>query len=533
MAKRPMFDPGRLRPRDEEGALFGPTTASGSPAADTTPDRPLTVSEVTARIKAAIAARLPPRLHVVGQLSNFKRHYSGHLYFTLKDAAAELACVCWRSSASRLKFQPSDGLEVIVSGYVDVYERGGRYQFYVQQIEPRGIGALELAFRQLHARLASEGLFDPTRKRPLPRFPRHLALVTSPTGAAVRDMLQTLQRRYPCVEVSLYPVAVQGATAAPQIASAIHRLSAFGERLGIELIIVGRGGGSLEDLWAFNEEVVARAVHACRLPVVSAVGHEVDVTICDLAADVRAATPTAAAELAVPVLGEVLAGLDQHGRRLARAARGRLDLGSTRLTAALRRRWCAEPLAIVHRRAQSIDELEHRTARLLSQRCAGLRRRLDLLGQTIQRIAPHAHWGRQCVRLAEARLRLSSVLGERMSRESRRFDAAARDVQRSPLLSRPSQERLRVESLRRRLVTAVYTERRTAAGRVESLAALLAALGHRSVLQRGYSITRLKKGRTIVRRKQQVRDGDRLITELADGEVESEVLNTRQLELFE
>ncbi len=439
----------------------------------------------------------------------------------------------WRSSAARLKFQPADGLEVIVGGYVDVYERGGRYQLYAQSIEPRGIGALEPAFRQLHARLAAEGLFDPSRKRPLPRFPRHVALVTSPTGAAVRDMLQTLRRRFPCVEVSVYPVAVQGAAAAPQIAEAIHRLSRYGDGLGIDLLIVGRGGGSLEDLWAFNEEVVARAVHASRLPVISAVGHEVDVTICDLVADVRAATPTAAAELAVPVLDDVLAGLAQFEARLFRAAAGGVELGRARLHAIERRRWCAEPLAIVHRRVQSLDDVEHRSARMLSQRCAGLRRRLDALGRTLERIAPHVHWSRQAVRLADARVRLLSAMRQRFSNEVATFDRAARDIERSPLLQRPAAERRRLATVRHRLATAMEATRRAASRRIDALDALLAALSHRSVLQRGFSITRLKRGRAIVRSRDQVHDGDRLITELGDGQIESEVRNTRQLDLFE
>ncbi|MGB2985068.1 MAG: exodeoxyribonuclease VII large subunit, partial [Phycisphaerae bacterium] len=292
---------------------------------------PLTVSQVTALVKQAIESALPSTIHVVGEISNFKRHSSGHLYFTLKDRFSELGCVMWRSAAATLKFKPADGLEVIATGTVEVFERTGRYQLYVRRIEPRGVGALELAFRQLCEKLSKEGLFDERHKQPLPAYPERMVLVTSPTGAAVADMLRTIERRFPCVQVFVFPVRVQGPGAASEIAAAIRRVNANSTALGgVDVMIVGRGGGSLEDLWPFNEEVVARAIHASRIPIISAVGHEVDVTIADLVADVRAATPTAAAELAVPVLEEVLAGLAAHESRLSRAVRAKIDILATR-----------------------------------------------------------------------------------------------------------------------------------------------------------------------------------------------------------
>ncbi|MDO8631193.1 MAG: exodeoxyribonuclease VII large subunit, partial [Phycisphaerales bacterium] len=287
---------------------------------------PLTVSQLTSLIKRAIQDSLPATVHVVGEISNFKRHASGHLYLTLKDAGSELACVMWRADAAKLKFSPEDGLEVIATGGVEVFERAGRYQLYIRRLEPRGVGALELAFRQLCAKLEKEGLFDPRRKKPLPRFPRRIVLVTSPTGAAVADMIRTIERRFPCVHVLVYPVRVQGDGAAAEIASAVRSVNSNAERLGgVDLMIVGRGGGSLEDLWAFNEEIVARAIFASSVPIISAVGHEVDVTIADLAADVRAATPTAAAEIAVPVLDELLSGLGAQELRLVYGVRAKVE----------------------------------------------------------------------------------------------------------------------------------------------------------------------------------------------------------------
>ncbi len=288
MARQP-FNPDLVKVPDDEKHRYG--------------TEPISVSQLTAMVKRAIEETLPSTLHVVGEISNFKRHSSGHLYLTLKDRASELSCVMWRSAAAKLPFGPEDGLEVIATGRVEVFERSGRYQLYIRKLEPRGVGALELAFRQLRERLSDAGLFAEKHKRPIPRYPRRIAIVTSPTGAAIADMLRTIKRRYPCVHILVHPVRVQGPGAAQEIAAAIRRVNACAERLGgIDSMIVGRGGGSLEDLWPFNEETVARAIHASRIPIISGVGHEVDVTIADLVADVRAATPTAAAELAAPVL---------------------------------------------------------------------------------------------------------------------------------------------------------------------------------------------------------------------------------------
>jgi len=328
----------------------------------------LTVSEVTRQIKDSLEGNFPDAW-VQGEISNLKRATSGHLYFTLKDSGAQLGAILWRSGAARLKFDLHDGLEVIAAGAIEVYEARGTYSLVVNRLAPVGMGGLELAFRQLFEKLEAEGLFDPARKRGLPMFPRRIALVTSPTGAAVRDMLQVLARRWPATPVVIVPVAVQGADAAPQIAAAlrnVHRIP------GVDVVITGRGGGSLEDLWAFNTEVVARAIHACQVPVVSAVGHEVDVTIADHVADRRALTPTEAATLVTPDRQELRQYLSRVGDRLAAGLKHQARTARARLEGLAARRALARPHERLHELARRVDDLDARLRR-------GLRSRLDQL----------------------------------------------------------------------------------------------------------------------------------------------------------
>lgn len=301
----------------------------------------LSVSELTALVKATLEEGIG-EVGLRGEVSNVSRPRSGHVYFSLKDESSQVRAVMWRSVAGRLVFDLADGLAVRAWGELTVYEPRGEYQIVVRKIEPEGIGALELAFRQTVARLVAEGLFDPARKRPLPRFPRRIAVVTSPTGAAVRDLLEVLGRRWPRGEVIIIPSRVQGAGAAEEVALGIGLAN---ECSDADVIILARGGGSLEDLWAFNEEVVARAIVGSRLPVVSAVGHEVDVTIADLAADVRALTPTHAGLICAPDVREVRAALDTLRVRLTRGlstpiveARDRLSTLADRADRAIARR---------------------------------------------------------------------------------------------------------------------------------------------------------------------------------------------------
>jgi exodeoxyribonuclease VII large subunit len=279
-----------------------------------------TVSALTQRIKETLEADFSDvALH--GEITNLARPKSGHVYFSLRDQSASIRAVMWKTEANRLAFDLSDGLAVRVLGRLTLYAPRGDYQVVVRHLEPAGLGALELAFRQLHARLAAEGLFDPRRKRPLPRYPRRLVIVTSPTGAAVRDLLQVTGRRWTAAEVLIAPARVQGAGAGAEIAAAIMLANRV---KGAELIIVARGGGSAEDLRAFNEEIVARAIAGSRLPVVSAVGHEIDVTLADLAADRRALTPSEAGELAVPDYREVAMHLDRLAERIHHISQTRL-----------------------------------------------------------------------------------------------------------------------------------------------------------------------------------------------------------------
>jgi exodeoxyribonuclease VII large subunit len=497
-------------------------------------ERLLTVSQVTRLVKDAIESALPPTLQVVGEISNFKRHSSGHLYFTLKDAACELACVMWRSAAGKLKFAPADGLEVIATGSVEVFERAGRYQLYVRKLEPKGVGALELAFRQLCEKLEKEGLFDPRHKKPLPPYPSRLAVITSPTGAVIADILRTVERRYPCVEVLVYPVRVQGPGAAEEVSRAIRRINQQAGSLGgVDLMIVGRGGGSLEDLWAFNEEIVARAIYASTIPVISAVGHEVDVSIADMVADVRAATPTAAAEIAVPVLDELLLELDGLEARLMRTVVGGAQLAGVRLDGLLARGVFRDPSAQVHRREQIVDELSTRMVHSLSGRMSRLRRRVEEAEEAVHRIAPHAYVLRMSGRIQRTANALYLAMIQRLSTAGRRLNQADGQLTGvSPRRHLP-RHRERVESIGRSLEVSMRHRLGSAAASVRSVDELLRAMGYKSILGRGYSITRLKKGRQVIRSVKQVNDGDRVVTETGEGEFESEVLNQRQLELFE
>ena len=282
-----------------------------------------TVSGLTAEIKDLIEETFPP-VWVEGEISNFTHHSSGHMYFSLKDEGASLRCVFFRQHNFRLRFKPEGGMKVLAFGELTVYEPSGQYQLRIAELRPVGIGELQLAFEQLRAKLQAEGLFDQERKRPIPSFPAVVGVVTSPTGAAIRDIISVISRRCPPVRIVLYPVRVQGEDAAAEIAGGIRAISEWG---GADVVITGRGGGSIEDLWAFNEEVVARAIAECPVPVISAVGHETDFTIADFVADLRAPTPSAAAEFAVPDAAELLAGLKALAIRLLRARQNRLDYG--------------------------------------------------------------------------------------------------------------------------------------------------------------------------------------------------------------
>lgn len=281
----------------------------------------LSVSEITAQIKGQIESQFS-RVWVQGEISNFKHHSSGHMYFTVKDAGAELRCVMFRGFNQSIHFKPENGMDVLLQGKITVYEPRGQYQLMVQLMEPAGIGTLFLAFEALKKQLQSEGLFDPSLKKPLPPLPKKIGIVTSQTGAAFRDMVNVLNRRAPYVDIVLRPALVQGGEAAADMVSGIEALKKIPN---VDVIIVGRGGGSLEDLWAFNEEHLARAIHACDIPIISAVGHETDVTISDMVADLRAPTPSAAAELVAPSVDDLRGQINHHRIQLDRSIKNQIN----------------------------------------------------------------------------------------------------------------------------------------------------------------------------------------------------------------
>lgn len=361
---------GELIPADTESAASGPPV--------------LTVSELTALLKDCLEGNFPS-VAVLGEISNCVHAGSGHVYLTLKDDAAQLKAVIWRLRASRLRFELKDGLQVVAIGRMDLYPPRGTYQLVVEELLPHGIGPLELAFRQLHERLANEGLFAPERKRPLPRFPRRIALVTSPQGAAVRDMLQVITRRWPAAQIVIVPVPVQGDGAGPQIAEGIKLLPRLPD---VDVAIVGRGGGSLEDLWAFNEEVVARAIAASPVPIISAVGHEIDVTIADLVADRRALTPSEAGEIVAPDHAELLVGLRQLAERLQTAVRGRAALLRSQLDQLAGRRSLTQPAEQLHHRMQRVDDLERRLATGIRRRLEAAQSQWRTLGAALSALSP-------------------------------------------------------------------------------------------------------------------------------------------------
>ncbi len=312
------------------------------------------VSQLTRDIKSVLEQSFP-RLWVEGEISNYKRHSSGHIYFTLKDESAQISCAMWKFRAAQLAFLPQDGIKVLVEGDVQVYERSGNYQLIIQQIQPAGVGALQMAFEQLKRRLLAEGLFDDAHKKTLPFFPGSVGLITSPTGAAIRDIVSVIRRRSPATKIVLLPVRVQGTGAAEEIAAAIRT---FNKYKNVDVLIVGRGGGSLEDLWAFNEEIVARAIFDSTIPVISAVGHEVDFSIADFVADHRAPTPSAAAEIAVRDWREIQGQLNYFHEKMGNLLHKTLDnlrdqLANWQNSYAFRR-----PLDLVFQHRQRLDELQ-------------------------------------------------------------------------------------------------------------------------------------------------------------------------------
>ena len=354
-------------------------------------EQPLSVSEITAQIKQVVEGTFPS-VWVTGEISDFARPKSGHCYFTLKDDKAQIRAVIWRGAAARLQFDPHDGLEVVCQGGLDVYAARGSYQLSVRQMQPKGIGSLELAFRQLREKLQAEGLFDPDLKRPLPVVPQHVAFVTSPTGAAVHDFLQVVQRRWPTARITVVPVRVQGQGAADEISRAIRGVNKM--KSDVDVLVVGRGGGSLEDLWSFNEESVVRAIAESRIIVVSAVGHEIDVTLSDLAADVRALTPSEAAERVFPDMAQLTHFLRSTEDRLANSMRGLAVRYQAQLRGLAARPCLASPYSLIQQRAQRLDELQTAALRSARRQIERKTQRVATFAAQLEALSPLAVLGR-------------------------------------------------------------------------------------------------------------------------------------------
>jgi len=391
----------------------------------TRPRKPLSVSELTAQIKTLLEGRFLD-VWVQGEISNFVSHSSGHWYFTLKDQAASIQCASFRTQNRLIRFAPHDGLTVRARGRLAVYEPRGGYQLQIEFLEPVGAGALQVAFEQLKAKLDAEGLFDESRKRKLPILPRRIGVVTSPDGAAVRDILRIIKRRNEAIDILVAPVRVQGDGAAREIVEAIETLNVLGS---VDVIIVGRGGGSIEDLWCFNEEIVARAIFTSGVPVISAVGHETDFTIADFVADRRASTPSAAAEMVAAVREEMFTRMKGLTGRMAAAARYRLMAVRTRLSGLESSRAFRVLPRRIKNTAQRLDERVHSLERLLRNRIRSRRMQLRVVAARLQEADVRRALAVRASRLARLRARLERAGASIMPRERERLSVAARGLE--------------------------------------------------------------------------------------------------------
>ena len=458
---------------DDEPALDPP--GEPTPVASR---RILTVTELTVRVRDRLEAEFF-EVWVEGELSNCRVWNTGHLYFTLKDSASQVRGFMFRSALRDLRFTPSDGLKVVARGKISVYEPKGEYQLVCGHLEPQGLGALQLAFDQLKKRLQDEGLFDPARKRALPALPRKIGVVTSLEGAAIRDIINVLRRRYTNIQMVIRPARVQGEGAALEIA---RGLRAVGRVPGVDVVIVARGGGSIEDLWAFNEEIVARAIALCPVPVISAVGHETDVTIADFVADLRAPTPSAAAEIVVSAKDDFVARIDRLRDRLRAAVRGRVQALSRRVHVLSGRPAIGGFPGRIAMRGRHASELSHALARMMRSQAASRDRRLQQLQRRLDACALGQRFAAIHTRLVTAEGRLTGVMGRRLHQAESRL--------------------------------------RSCAGRLETLSPL-------AVLGRGYAVCWNADRTHALRDAALAAPGDRVRVTLARGELDCEVQGVR------
>ncbi|MFN6137762.1 MAG: exodeoxyribonuclease VII large subunit [Planctomycetota bacterium] len=371
--------------KDKKSSAKKSNAEASQSAPGTSDETPLSVSQLTAWIKRTLDQNIAS-FWIAGEVSNVTKATSGHVYLTIKDANSQIGAVLWRSSWEKCKFDIKEGMAVLGMGKLDVYGPRGTYQVVLQRLEPQGLGPLQIAFRKLHAKLAAEGLFNQDRKRPLPRFPNRIGFVTSPQGAAIHDFLEVLRRRWPQMSVLVIPAKVQGSGAAEEIAQGIELANRIEPPL--DVLVVGRGGGSIEDLWAFNEEVVVRAVAASKIPVVSAVGHEIDVTLCDLVADVRALTPSEAAERIAPSRDEILETLQSSQLRLTSIVASKLRELDSRLSGLIRRPVIEQPERMLDVLVQKLDENDHRLGEAIDRRIEKRQFEFDKLASRLDTISP-------------------------------------------------------------------------------------------------------------------------------------------------
>lgn len=452
--------------------------------------RQMTVSQLAEVIKSTLEQKIPSPLRVVGEVSNLSDR--GHWYFSLKDDRAVIGCVAWSSSAKKFGFTPSDGDEVVATGHVSHYEPQGRTQLYVSKLEPVGAGALEIAFRKMCAELRNKGYFDPAHKIPLPVFPRKIAVITSRDGAAVQDVIATARQRCPAVSLAICDVRVQGDGAAAEVANAIRWVDANRHRLGVDAILVTRGGGSIEDLWAFNERIVADAAYDCELPIVAAIGHESDTTVIELVADVRAATPTQAAMRLVPSREELNRQLAHQRDRLTVVTRRRVEHGRHRLEGAARHETFRRPELIVQRARERLTGSARHLQAAVRQVYSAVHLKLEQLAGRLALIGPQAIVWKQHEKLA--------VLEDRLRNAARhRID-----------------QRPRITQLQRSLRAAHRHVVRSARLRADSIEQRLVAVDPLRVLERGFSVTQRQDG-SVVRSAGDVTGGDRVVTRVVDG----------------
>jgi len=438
-----------------------------------------TVSQINALIKGAVENNLPGQLTITGEVTDLRPHYSGHCYFALKDENSKLPCVIWKNNLARVKFRLENGQSILATGHIEVYIPHGKYQLMVEKIIPAGRGALQVAFEQMVKRLEAEGLFKAGPKKPLPPYPMRIGIITSQSGAAVGDIRTSIHSRWSCAKLFLYPVPVQGQGAAEKIAVALRDINRRNKNLKLDVLIVGRGGGSLEDLWAFNEEVLARAIYNSKIPVISAVGHEYDTTIADLVADARASTPTKAGVTAVPDITEVQEQLNYFRDRLESKTKWNMQFLEKSLQAFLAREVFRNPLSIAFNAQQQLDEISSELADLIKDTLTNDKDKLHTIYEQIVKIEPHRLLGKQNVYLNnlqnQINIRMKTVLNNSRMQLTAKFN-------------------------------------------------LLSGLNPKSVLKRGYTITTNKYTGKVVTKLEDVEIGDTIITELVEENlIESQV----------